>query len=280
MPKLSVVVCTRNEESRIAKCLESVRENNPDEILVVDGASTDRTPEIAESYATRVIRSQAGSLVRDRQVGIDAARNELVAVIDADHRLKQGDLEALYRDLVDFDLDIVQSQLRAFDNSGFWVAAENEMWDLTHNIPGPRAMIGTAPAIYRKSKVFDRVRFDDHITATIEDTDLMYRISKFPELKVGIGRTVVFQEHAASLKTYLGKFKWYGKGDGEFCRKHPERTGSMVFHLLIRYPVVYPFRALCKGKFRVIPFFILQGWVRFYGLAKYLFTPKEPRKKA
>lgn len=267
--KLSVVVCAKNEESRIERCLKLICVDRPSELLVIDGNSTDRTSEIAAKYATRVINSDAGSLSRDRQRGVDEAVHDVVCMIDADHRVKPGDIKSLYDDLFCFDLDIVQSQLKSYENHGFWDAAEDQMWDITHNIPGPKAMIGTAPAVYKK-KVFGLVRFDDHITSTIDDTDFIYRLSKFPEIKVGIGRTIISQEHYSDFKTYINKFRWYGKGDGEFCRKHPSRALSMVFHLLIRYPFIYPIKAIQKNKIKAVPFYILQGYVRFSGLLKYM----------
>jgi len=264
-PPISVVVCTKNEEARLEDCLRSIADNHPDEILVVDGGSTDRTLEIAARFTDRVISTPQSNLTLDRQRGIDAARHDLIAMIDADHRLAPGDLDGLYEDLVRFGLDIVQAQLASYQNRGFWDAAEEQSWDLTHNIPGPKAMIGTAPAIFRR-RVFDRARFDDKITSAIDDTDFMYRLSKFPEIKIGIGTTRVRQLHFSDFDTYWKKFRWYGRGDGQFCIKNPERAPSMLYHLLVRYPIVYSFRGLRRGKVRAVPFFMLQGWLRFAAL--------------
>lgn len=272
--KLSVVVCVRNEEKRLRECLETVFQNDPDEIVLVDGGSTDRTVEIALEFpGVRIIESPNSTLTRDRQVGIDAARNQFVAMIDADHRLRPGDLASLARDMEEFKFDIVQSGLVSHELHGFWDAAEDESWELTQNIPGRRNMVGTAPAIYNK-RVFDCARFDDNITVTIDDTDFSYRLSKFPELRFGVGRTKIRQYHFSNFKTYVKKFQWYGKGDGEFCRKHPERAPSMIYHLLVRYPFLHSARALGRGYFRAVPFFILQGTMRFVGLTRYFLTPK------
>ena len=266
--KLSVVVCVRNEEKRLRECLESIYQNNPDEVILVDGDSTDDTLAIAREFpCIQIIESKDSSLPRDRQKGIDAARNELVAMVDADHRLRVGDLESLLRDMHEFKFDIVQSGLVSHVNYGFWDAAEEAAWDLTQNIPGRRNMIGTAPAIYN-TRVFTFARFDDCITSTIDDTDFAYRLSKFPELHFGVGHTKIRQYHFADFHTYVKKFQWYGKGDGEFCRKHPARIHSMLFHLLIRYPFMHSWKAICKGSFRAVPFFILQGLLRFAGLAR------------
>jgi glycosyltransferase involved in cell wall biosynthesis len=276
--KLSVVICARNEEARLRDCLKSVFSNNPDEIILVDGDSSDATLDIAKEFHNiKIIESKGSTLPRDRQIGIDATRNDLIAMIDADHRLNSGDLNSLLNDMKEYNFDIVQSGLVSYVNSGFWDSAEDDCWELIQNIPGKRNMVGTAPTIYHK-RVFDFARFDDHITSTIEDTDLSYRLSKFPNLRFGVGRTKISQYHFSDFGTYIKKFLWYGKGDGEFCRKHPERAPSMLFHLLIRYPIMHSWLALRKGKIRAIPFLVLQGGTRFIGLLKYFVLSKSLKK--
>jgi glycosyltransferase involved in cell wall biosynthesis len=264
---ISVVVCTKNEESRLEACLQTIAANSPDEIIVVDGDSKDNTRVVASRYTERVVHSKNSNLTRDRQIGLDAAKNDLIAMIDSDHRLNPSDLKSLLADMNEFDLDIVQGQLVAPNDVGFWAKAESDAWSLVHNLPGPKTMIGTAPCIYKK-KIFDLVKFDDHITSSIDDTDFMYRLSHHKEIRIGIGRTQIMQYHFADFDEYRRKFIWYGRGDGQFCRKHPERAASMFYHLLVRYPIIYSLKALVNLKFRAMPFFIFQGWVRFYGLLK------------
>lgn len=53
MPRLSLIVISKNEEAAIARCLRSA--NFADEIVVVDHASTDKTVEIARALGARVI---------------------------------------------------------------------------------------------------------------------------------------------------------------------------------------------------------------------------------
>jgi len=53
VPRLSLIVISKNEEAAIARCLRSA--NFADEIVVVDHASTDKTVEIARALGARVI---------------------------------------------------------------------------------------------------------------------------------------------------------------------------------------------------------------------------------
>ena len=137
MPKVSVVLCARNEVKRIRKSLQSIIAANPDEIIVVDGNSDDETVAIAKEFTDNVIVSKAGSLTADRQVGIDACKYELIAMIDADHRILPDTLQGLYLDLCEFDLDVVQADL-GIEDTGFWPAAENQAFDVFLNHPGKK----------------------------------------------------------------------------------------------------------------------------------------------
>ncbi len=54
MATLSVVLATYNEEKNLPNCLRSVKDI-ADEIIIVDGTSTDRSVEIAKEFGAKVI---------------------------------------------------------------------------------------------------------------------------------------------------------------------------------------------------------------------------------
>lgn len=99
---VSVVVPVRNEAESIAMLLESLRAQTrpPDEIVVCDGGSTDGTPELIEDYMrrgmpVRVVRGGPAFPGRARNLAIDAARGDLIALTDAGVRLDPRWLERL-----------------------------------------------------------------------------------------------------------------------------------------------------------------------------------------
>jgi glycosyltransferase involved in cell wall biosynthesis len=219
MDKISVVVCVKNEVKKIKRCLDSLRNNNPDEIIVIDGDSSDATAVVANQYTKKVFISKNSNLTRDRQLGVNKCKNELIAMIDGDHILKKNDLKNLLKDLTNSNFDMVQSQIKIFKITSFYNDAENDFYTLFHNIPGIKKMIGVAPAIYKK-RIFKKVNFNDKITKSIEDADFIYNLKK-KNFVFGIGHTKISQDHSGRLKDYLKKFLWYGKGDGEFIKKNP-----------------------------------------------------------
>ena len=96
--KVSVVVCAKNEEKRIKNCLESIKKNKIDEIILIDGNSKDKTIQIAKKYTKKIFISKKKSLTYDRQLGIDRAKNKLVAMIDADDEKKINSFKLLDND--------------------------------------------------------------------------------------------------------------------------------------------------------------------------------------
>lgn len=89
-PRLSVVVIGRNEGARLERCLESVRQMNfPQEqveLIYVDSASTDGSPEAAARFGARVIPVQPTrpTAALGRNAGWRAAKAPIVLFLDGD----------------------------------------------------------------------------------------------------------------------------------------------------------------------------------------------------
>jgi glycosyltransferase involved in cell wall biosynthesis len=88
MPTVSVVIPAYNAEAYLREALDSVfaQTRPPDEVVVVDDGSNDRTSEVAASYGDRVrlLRQPNRGEAAARNAGVLAARGALIAFLDAD----------------------------------------------------------------------------------------------------------------------------------------------------------------------------------------------------
>jgi glycosyltransferase involved in cell wall biosynthesis len=80
---LSVVILTKDAGTTIQQCLDSV--SWADEVLVIDGGSSDDTVSRCERAGARVIRRPATeNFGEERNVGIDSAKGDWILQLDAD----------------------------------------------------------------------------------------------------------------------------------------------------------------------------------------------------
>ena len=83
-PLLSVTLATYNEADNIARCLKSV-EKIADEIVIVDGQSSDQTVKIARQFNARVIiRPNQANFHINKQAANDLAQGKWILQLDAD----------------------------------------------------------------------------------------------------------------------------------------------------------------------------------------------------
>jgi glycosyltransferase involved in cell wall biosynthesis len=96
-PTVSVIVPVKNRETYLAEAIDSVlAQSYPDlELLVVDGQSTDRSAEIAQSYPEVTYLEQNGTGIAGAwNQAIEASAGELIAFLDCDDRWTPGKLDA------------------------------------------------------------------------------------------------------------------------------------------------------------------------------------------
>lgn len=83
---ISVVIPAYNEEKYLPQTLESLKklQRYPDEIIVVNASSTDKTQSVASSYGAKVITVKKSTIGYSRQMGLKEAKGDVVAFTDAD----------------------------------------------------------------------------------------------------------------------------------------------------------------------------------------------------
>jgi dolichol-phosphate mannosyltransferase len=104
--KVTIVIPTRNEELNIRNVITQVKRYG-DEILVVDGRSTDRTREIAHELDCRVILDNGVGKGDGIRCALKAAEGDIVLFIDADGSHEAKDIPKLLKPIIEGKADMV-----------------------------------------------------------------------------------------------------------------------------------------------------------------------------
>lgn len=263
MLPISVNICTFNEEENIDDCLERVFANNPAEVIVIDGHSTDKTVEIAKLKGAKVLLAKKKGLSSQRQQGIEESSQPYIAIIDGDDHIEPDFLSTLLREMIEYDYDALLGREVAYKPESYWEKAMGSTnFGITFtNKPVSTNMVGR-PALY-KSEAIKHCGFDSFFDDVgDEDTDLSIRM-ELAGFKQGIGTGLTKRKQTRDFKGIVRKFIKYGKGDARIVFKFPQKTWNLIFHLAIRYPFIRGFNAVLRGDAIYLPFYFMYGWIRF-----------------
>jgi glycosyltransferase involved in cell wall biosynthesis len=127
---ISVIIPARNESHAIGQVIRGVLVQCPDaEVIVVDDASTDDTPDQAERAGAKVIRRPYnignGAGVK---TGVRAATGDVVVVIDADGQHNPADLPRLLDQIGPYDMVIGARDRSGQQNAFRWLGNSLLNW--------------------------------------------------------------------------------------------------------------------------------------------------------
>jgi glycosyltransferase involved in cell wall biosynthesis len=125
-PLISIIIPVFNAERYLPECLDSlINQTFGDiEIICVDDASTDRSPEILREYTSRDSRIKALKLkINSRQgaarnLGLQVASAPYIGFVDADDFVAPAYFENLYKAIIRHDADIVITLYKHIDEYG------------------------------------------------------------------------------------------------------------------------------------------------------------------
>lgn len=276
MLNVSVNICTLNEEENIRSCLESVLLNNPTEIIVVDGGSTDDTEEICKEFGVKFVKTSKG-LASQRAEALRHSSGDYIALIDADDVLSSNFLEQLLSEMQEHGFDAIQGREIAREPVTYW---EKAMGFVNHQItfaatPEPTNMVGR-PSLYL-AEALRNVGFDPLFNGVgDEDTDLAIRFEA-AGYRQGVGTGLARRKQDETLKEIWKKFRKYGLGDARIFLKYPEKRVNLLYHLSVRYPIIRGGKAIFSGGAKYYPIFFMYGYVRLIYLVYGLIDLKRKR---
>lgn len=105
--KITLIATVLNEGDNVGAWLESFTQQTrqPDDIVIVDGGSTDNTIEVLRSFEKklplRVLVEEGCNISEGRNLAIRAAQGDIIAITDAGVRLTDTWLETITQPLID-----------------------------------------------------------------------------------------------------------------------------------------------------------------------------------
>jgi glycosyltransferase involved in cell wall biosynthesis len=240
---ISLIATVLNEGDNIHRLLDSIcaQTRLPDEIVIVDGGSTDGTPDVIRRYAERLplrlLVEPGCSISAGRNRAIEAAQGEIIAVTDAGVVLDAHWLERLVQPLLNnSELEVSSGFFMAEPHTVFEVAMGATVLPLADEIDPSTFLPSSRSVAFRKSawKAVDGYpEWLDYCEDLIFDLRLKAR-GEF----AFVPDALVYFRPRRTLRSFFKQYYLYARGDGkaDLWRK---RHAARYLTYLLAAPVVF-----------------------------------------
>ena len=247
MRKISIVIPTFNNVTTIEQCLQSINDQTikADEVIIVDGHSTDGTVDVVKKFNFKLLYENGGSRAAACNIGVPEAEGDIIVFIDADAIAKKDWLENINKafDITeDKNVVCVTGPNIEYPNESFFGKAVSAVYNTfiggnwTEHIESifnlkPRFVESAAGcnSAYKKEYLNEVMPFDETLITT-EDTDINYRLRKKEYNIYFEPGAIVYHQRPQTHKSYRNKAKKYAQGKVQFFRAH--KDGLEIGHLL------------------------------------------------
>lgn len=190
---ISIIIPTLNEEKIIEKTLSYIRDlpKNEFEIIVSDGNSIDKTPELAKKYADKiVVLSNKHTIGASRNFGAKNASGDFLVFLDADVFVFDA-YNFFKKALAEFEQDeklvALTSRLEILpENSTLIDKFFHFLINFIHWFSSNILNFGNASGEFQmiKKEAFFKIGgFNENLVVS-EDVDLFFRLSRMGKVKV------------------------------------------------------------------------------------------------
>lgn len=253
--KVSVCLTVFNEEKSISVLLESLlnQSKKADEIIIVDGGSNDNTLTLVNHFQKKDSRikilKENCSRAKGRNLGIEIAKNEVIAVTDAGCIARKDWLEKITEPLKNKEVDIAAGFYHMTGGTpvreamGVFLGVTSGKFDINF-LPSTRSMA------FRKSAWEKVGGFPESRENSAEDTDFNYNALKLGLRYARVKNAIVEWGMPESIFNFYLKIYSYAKWDSQkkIWWNPTQRFAShniKVVLVLVRYLLGLAFLIFC-----------------------------------
>lgn len=239
-PRVSVIIPVRNRPEEIRACLDSLEEidypSEKLEIIVVDDASTDHTPDVVSQYPVTLISLQSHKQASYcRNLGAKSAGGEILAFIDSDCLADTFWLKELVPAFKDDSLGAVGGLIDSYFNNngldryekvksslkiGSWFKRSREEEHFFY-VPSCNLLV--------KKEVFLKVGGFRETLHVGEDVDLCWRLQDRGHSVEYRPQGTVYHKHRSQLGPFCRRRFDYGTSEPLLQRLHTKRIKRLLF---------------------------------------------------
>ncbi|ORA68755.1 glycosyl transferase [Mycolicibacterium elephantis] len=209
--RISAVIRALNEEAHIGRLLHGLNSQSrrPDELILVDSGSTDRTVEIARAEGCKIVNISKHEFTFGRALnrGCEAASGEALLIVSAHvYPLYDDYLEHLVKPLANKDVAVVYGRQVGDHRTKYsesrvmikWFPKES-IWDQGHPFSN------NANALVRRS-VWERLRYREELTG-LEDLDFAKRAMECRARVAYVAEAPVVHVHEESWDVVQNRYR-------------------------------------------------------------------------
>jgi glycosyltransferase involved in cell wall biosynthesis len=281
--RISLICTVINEERSIDALIESIFNQNhkPDEVVIVDGGSKDRTIDILKQYAKKynikIISAPGANISQGRNIAIKHAKHPIIVSTDGGTRHDKSWLKHLVSPILEGKADVSAGLFFPDPKTPFEEVAGNLLYPDMNKIPDNWPPSARSMAF--KKLVWKKVGGFPEYLYTAEDSVFNYRARDEFGFKYQVARkSKAYWRPRPTLWKLIKQYYTYAKGNGEALlsiNHYPENRMFYLNYLILFGLLAISFIRIMYALYVLVGvavLFFIYGLIRFKNLRGAIYT--------